>query len=134
VITSRLIGQRSSILLYTEPAKKFAVTIKRLQSRNRRSVRINGRPTSITVELPIWDRFREVAFGLGCTYDSLLAHIDRTMRLEPPWPGHYRVRSLSSAVRIFVHEHMEAAAADGAIERALTVAANTQWQNSHPLS
>jgi hypothetical protein len=24
--------------------------------------------------------------------DDLLGHIDRTMRLEPPWPGHYRVR------------------------------------------
>jgi hypothetical protein len=47
-----------------------------------------------------------------------LAHIDRTMRLEPPWPGHYRVRSLSSAVRGFVFKHMEAAAGGDAIEGA----------------
>ena len=76
--------------------------VKRLQSRDRRSVRVNGRLTSINVELPIWDRFREIALTLGCTYDSLLAHIDRTMRLEPPRPGHHRGRSLSSAVRMFV--------------------------------
>jgi predicted DNA-binding ribbon-helix-helix protein len=82
--------------------------------------------------LPIWDRFREIPLTLGCTYDSLLAHIDRTMRLEEPWP----VRSLSSAVRIFVFEYLEAVAGGDAIERALTIAANTQIKGytSHAIS
>jgi hypothetical protein len=48
------------------------------------------------------------------------------MRLEPPWLEHYRVRSLSSAVRIFVLEHLEAVAGCDAIERALAITVNRQ--------
>jgi predicted DNA-binding ribbon-helix-helix protein len=55
--------------------------------------------------LPIWDRFRQIALEKGVTISALLDAIDRNMRLEPPWPGHARVRRLSSAVRIFVFEH-----------------------------
>jgi predicted DNA-binding ribbon-helix-helix protein len=79
-------------------------TPRQLQSRDHRPVRVNGRRTSITVELPIWDRFRLIAAENGMTISALLDAIDRKMRLQPRWPGHSRVRSLSSAVRIFVFE------------------------------
>jgi predicted DNA-binding ribbon-helix-helix protein len=101
-----------------------------LQSRDYRSVRVSGRKTAIIVEEPIWHRFRVIAAERGLTFGALLAEIDRTYRLEPLIPGKRRVRSLSSAVRIFVFEQMEAAASDDAIERALAIAANNQSGNT----
>jgi predicted DNA-binding ribbon-helix-helix protein len=76
-----------------------------LQSRDRRDIRINGRRTAITIEAPIWDRFRAMAIGRGVTLTRLLSDIDRTRRLESAIRGKRRVRSLSSAVRIFVLEN-----------------------------
>jgi predicted DNA-binding ribbon-helix-helix protein len=107
-----------------------------LQNRDRRSVRSDGRPTGIIVEDAIWDRLKLIAIESGVTISKLIGEIDRSYRLEPPIPGKRRVRSLSSAVRIFVIEHMEAAAGSDAIERALTIAANTQIKGdtSHPSS
>ena len=56
--------------------------------------------------MPIWDRFRQIALEKGVTISALLDAIDRNMRLERPLPGYARVRSLSSAARIFVFEHL----------------------------
>jgi predicted DNA-binding ribbon-helix-helix protein len=81
-------------------------TTRRLLSRDHRPVRVDGRRTSITVELPIWDEFRIIACERGVTISALLAEVDRTLRLEPTRRGHTSVRSLSSAVRIFVFENM----------------------------
>jgi predicted DNA-binding ribbon-helix-helix protein len=86
-------------------------------SRDHRPVLVNGRRTSITVELPIWDRLRLIAVERGVAISRLIGEIDRRYRLEPPIPGTRQVRSLSSAVRIFVLEHMEAAAGADAIKR-----------------
>jgi predicted DNA-binding ribbon-helix-helix protein len=101
-------------------------TMTQLQNRDRRSVRSDGRPTGIVVEDAIWDRLKLIAFERGVSMSKLIGEIERTLRFDPPVPGKRRVRSLSSAVRIFVFEHMEATAADSAIERALAIAANTQ--------
>jgi predicted DNA-binding ribbon-helix-helix protein len=81
--------------------------IRPLRSRDNRQVRVDGRPTTLTVELPIWERFKLIAFHHGISMSKLLSEIERTMRLEPRWPGHSRVRSLSSAVRIFVTENSQ---------------------------
>jgi predicted DNA-binding ribbon-helix-helix protein len=99
---------------------------KPLQSRDIRSVRVGSQCTTINLEDAFWDRFRIISVLNDIPISRLLAEIDRTYRLEPPIPGKRRVRSLSSAVRIFVFEHMEAAASNDAIERALAIAANTQ--------
>jgi predicted DNA-binding ribbon-helix-helix protein len=82
-------------------------TWRHLQSRDRRPVRINGHVTSICVEQPIWDRFKIIAACHGVTIGNLLAAIDCTMRLETRLHGKHLVRSLSSAVRMFVVEHSE---------------------------
>jgi predicted DNA-binding ribbon-helix-helix protein len=99
---------------------------KPLQSRNIRSVRIGSQCTTINLEDAFWERFRLISVVNDIPISRLLAEIDRTYRLEPRIPGKRRVRSLSSAVRIFVFEQMEAAASDDAIDRALAIAANAQ--------
>jgi predicted DNA-binding ribbon-helix-helix protein len=101
-------------------------TMTQLQNRDRRSVRSDGRPTGIVVEDAIWDRLKLIAFERGVSMSKLIGEIERTLRFDPPVPGRRRVRSLSSAVRIFVFEHMDAAASGDAIERALAIAANRQ--------
>jgi predicted DNA-binding ribbon-helix-helix protein len=109
---------------------------KPLQSRNIRSVRIGSQCTTINLEDAFWERFRMISVVNDIPISRLLAEIDRTYRLEPLILGKRRVRSLSSAVRIFVLEHMEATASDDAIERALAIAANGQIRDDpgHPLS
>jgi predicted DNA-binding ribbon-helix-helix protein len=92
--------------------------------------------TGIVVEDAIWDRLRLIAAEQGVTISKLIGDIDRRYRLEPPIPGKRQVRSLSSAVRIFVLEHMEAAIGADAIKRALAIAAKTQIKGdtNHPSS
>jgi predicted DNA-binding ribbon-helix-helix protein len=79
----------------------------RLQPRDHHSVYIDGSRTAVTVEWPIWDRFKAIAALEGVTIGNLCAAVDRTMRLEPPMGKRRTVRTLSSAIRIFVHEHSE---------------------------
>jgi predicted DNA-binding ribbon-helix-helix protein len=79
----------------------------RLQPYDHHSVYINGRVTAVTVEWPIWERLKAIAAIEGVTIGNLLAAIDRTMRLEPPMGKRRVVRSLSSAIRLFVVEHSE---------------------------
>jgi hypothetical protein len=49
------------------------------------------------------DRLRIIAIERNISLSHLWGNIQNIMRLDPPWPGHRRVRSLS-AVRIFVME------------------------------
>jgi predicted DNA-binding ribbon-helix-helix protein len=60
----------------------------------------------------------------GVTISKLIGEIDRRYRLEPPILGKRQVRSLSSAVHIFVLEHLETAVGVDAIKRALAIAAD----------
>ena len=78
-----------------------------IQARDHHSVYINGRFTGVTVEWPICDRFKEIAAIEGVSLGNLCAAIDRTMREEPPMGKRRQIRTLSSAIRIFVHEHSE---------------------------
>jgi predicted DNA-binding ribbon-helix-helix protein len=79
----------------------------RLQAYDLHTVRIGRNVTSVTVELPIWERFKIIAKLEGVTIGSLVDAIDRTMRVEPPIRGRRQIRTLSSAIRIFVFEHSE---------------------------
>ena len=79
----------------------------RLQPYDHHGVRIGNKVTGVTVELPIWERFKLIAKLEGVTIGSLVDAIDRSMRVEPPIAGRRQVRTLSSAIRIFVFEHSE---------------------------
>ena len=59
----------------------------------KRSVRIAGHPTSISLEPAFWDALRDIAAGRGRPIAALLAEIDAA-----------RGGNLSSAVRLFVLE------------------------------
>lgn len=57
----------------------------------KRSVRIAGHPTSVSVEAPFWQALGEIAARRGVSLNALLAAIDRD-----------RGGNLSSAIRLFV--------------------------------
>jgi len=57
----------------------------------KRSVRIAGHPTSVSIEAPFWQALGEIALRRGTSLNALLAAIDRE-----------RIGSLSSAIRLFV--------------------------------
>lgn len=57
----------------------------------KRSVRIAGHATSVSLEREFWDALREIAVYRGISVNALLAAIDRE-----------RGGNLSSAVRVFV--------------------------------
>jgi predicted DNA-binding ribbon-helix-helix protein len=94
------------ILRQSTPAHG-STPIMRLQAYDLHPVRIGRNVTSVTVELPIWERFKIIAKLEGVTIGSLVDAIDRTMRVEPPIRGRRQIRTLSSAIRIFVFEHSE---------------------------
>jgi predicted DNA-binding ribbon-helix-helix protein len=81
--------------------------MQRLQPYDHHGVRVNGRVTAVTVEWPIWERFKLIAAMEGVTIGGLVDAIDRTMRVESPIAGRRQIRTLSSAIRIFVLEHSE---------------------------
>jgi len=60
-------------------------------SPKKRSVRIAGHPTSVSVEEPFWQALAEIAMRRGQSLNALLAAIDRE-----------RGGNLSSAIRLFV--------------------------------
>ena len=77
--------------------------VKRLQSPDMRHVRVGKDNTSITLEDEFWEQLRIIAVTRNTAISQLLAEIERTGRLLPDQgPGRHRVRSLSSAVRVFV--------------------------------
>jgi len=57
----------------------------------KRSVRIAGHATSISIEAPFWQAFGEIAARRGQSVNALLAVVDRE-----------RSGNLSSAIRLFV--------------------------------
>jgi predicted DNA-binding ribbon-helix-helix protein len=64
----------------------------------KRSVIINGHKTSVSLEQPFWDVVREVAAAEHMTVSALLRKIDRERDHA----------NLSSAVRVFVIDHVRA--------------------------
>ena len=75
------------------------------------SVRIGSRAhTHIHVEPLIWLWLREIAANRGTSLSDVMDEIDRCYRLYLDSRGNQRIRSLSSAVRVFVTEHIAAQA------------------------
>jgi predicted DNA-binding ribbon-helix-helix protein len=71
------------------------------------SVRIGSRAhTHIHVEPLIWLWLREIAANRGTPLSQVMDEIDRCYRLNLDSRGNQRIRSLSSAVRVFVTEHI----------------------------
>lgn len=68
----------------------------------KRSVVINGHRTSISLEQPFWNLVREIARAEQKTVSALLLQIN----------GARRGANLSSAVRVFVLEHVRAQVAN----------------------
>jgi predicted DNA-binding ribbon-helix-helix protein len=64
----------------------------------KRSVRIDGHLTSVSLENQFWDALKQIAKERGTTLKDLVASIEA----EPHTGG------LSSAIRVFVIEHYEA--------------------------
>ncbi len=59
----------------------------------KRSVRVAGHPTSVSVEEAFWRALKETAAGRGVSLNDLITEIDRR-----------RAGNLSSAIRVFVLE------------------------------
>ncbi len=68
----------------------------------KRSVVINGHKTSVSLEQPFWNIVREIAQSEQKTVSALLRQIDEARRHA----------NLSSAVRIFVLEHVRGQLSD----------------------
>ena len=83
------------------------MSARRLAHRDIRGVRLLGKVTTISVELPIWHYFCIIAQQRGVTIGTLLDYVNRTHRLEPTITGKVSVRNLSSAVRMFVMSQCE---------------------------
>jgi predicted DNA-binding ribbon-helix-helix protein len=66
----------------------------------KRGVSLSGRKTSISLEEPFWQALHEIATARGISRPALIALID-DKRSEG---------NLSSALRVFVLEHVRAAA------------------------
>ena len=61
------------------------------EAARKRSVRIAGHPTSLSLEPAFWEALREIAQQRGISVNTLIAQIDAERR-----------GNLSSAVRVFV--------------------------------
>lgn len=67
----------------------------------KRSVKLAGHSTSLSLEGVFWDALKEVAAARGLSLNALIEEIDRE-----------RGANLSSAVRVYLLSHYRAAAAD----------------------
>lgn len=72
---------------------------------SKRSVRIAGHPTSLSMEDAFWDALKEIAQARGASLNALIAEIDAA-RAEHADGG-----NLSSAVRVWVLNWYRARAA-----------------------
>jgi predicted DNA-binding ribbon-helix-helix protein len=70
----------------------------RPSSIEKRSVAIAGRKTSVSLETEFWDEVREISAQRGVTLNRLVGKIDAERKL-----GH----NLSSAIRLFVLDHLK---------------------------
>lgn len=62
----------------------------------KRSVRISGHETSITLEEPFWDALREIARENKVSVNKLMSDIDKD-----------REGNLSSALRVYILQHFQ---------------------------
>ena len=63
----------------------------------KRSLVINGRKTSVTLEDAFWTDLKEIAYGQSLTLSKLVTRIETTRTQS----------NLSSAIRIFVLKHFQ---------------------------
>jgi len=68
----------------------------------KRSVRIAGHPTSVSLEPEFWDALREIAAARALSVNNLVAEIDAG-----------RSTNLSSALRVYVLKALRAQQTDG---------------------
>ena len=66
----------------------------------KRSLTLHGHRTSVSLEAPFWDAFREIAAARQVTLNQLAAEIDDTRSGD---------EGLASAIRLFVLAHYRAA-------------------------
>ena len=72
----------------------------------KRSVKIAGHSTSLSLEGVFWEALKQVAAGRGLSLNALIEEIDRG-----------RSTNLSSAVRVYLLNHFRTAAADNPLSR-----------------
>ena len=70
----------------------------------KRSVKIAGHSTSLSLEGVFWDALKQVAASRGLSLNALIEEIDRG-----------RGTNLSSAVRVYLLQHFVAAAAESEV-------------------
>ena len=63
----------------------------------KRSLVINGRKTSVSLEETFWRNLKEIADSQGVTLSNIVTMIDRTRQQK----------NLSSAIRLFVFEQIK---------------------------
>lgn len=68
----------------------------------KRSIKIAGHSTSLSLESAFWDALKEVAAARGLSINALIEEIDRG-----------RSTNLSSAVRVYLLQHFRAAGGAG---------------------
>lgn len=66
----------------------------------KRSVAIGSHKTSVSLEDPFWDQLREIAHAQQWTLSKLIAEIDERRQTN----------NLSSAIRLYVLEHLRTVA------------------------
>jgi predicted DNA-binding ribbon-helix-helix protein len=64
----------------------------------KRSITVDGHKTSVSLEEAFWSDLKEIAHRQGATVSKLVAKIDETRQYG----------NLSSAIRLFVLEHISA--------------------------
>ena len=69
----------------------------------KRSVTIDGHPTSISLEQEFWTELRAIADRDGVSLAALVAHIDAER-----WASGRPSRGLSSTLRVFVLQRLKA--------------------------
>ena len=69
-------------------------------ARKKHSVRIAGHRTSLSIEAAFWDQLKAIAGRRRISMNKLIAEIDRTRG------AHAEPANLSSAIRIFILEHL----------------------------
>lgn len=84
------------------------------QARNKRSVRIAGHRTSISLEEPFWAALAEIAQSEGLSVAALIGRIDSTRagQTASRQGGGGGIKcSLSAAIRLYVLERLRASGA-----------------------
>jgi predicted DNA-binding ribbon-helix-helix protein len=64
-------------------------------SLKKRSVTISGHGTSVSLENAFWDALKDIADSRGLSLNAMITEIDKE-----------RTGNLSSAIRVFILEHM----------------------------